>query len=106
DREADERQALTALNAAIAVPVPAAAVIADADPQVTAALRLATWAGLRLTAVDVANARLMLMAMLPNLAGLLARFAVGLARAGRRSGTRKPPGPDLPGGGWGLSCGR
>ncbi len=66
DREADERAALTALNAAIAAPVPTVATIADADPQVTAALRLATWVGLKVTAEDVVNLRLALMAMMPN----------------------------------------
>jgi hypothetical protein len=34
----------------IAAPIPAAAAIGDADPQITAALRLATWAGLKVTA--------------------------------------------------------
>ncbi len=58
DREADERTALAALNAAIAAPVPTVATIADADPQVTAALRLATWAGVKLTRDDVVNLRL------------------------------------------------
>ncbi len=45
DREADER---TALNSAVAAPLPTVARIAGADPKVTAALRLATWAGLGL----------------------------------------------------------
>ena len=58
---------------------PVAASISTADPQVTATLRLATWAGLKLAAVDVVNARLALMAMLPNIAGLVLMFGVALA---------------------------
>lgn len=80
DREADERTALVGLNSAVAAPVPTAANIAGADPQVTAALRLATWGGLGLHADDIVNLRLALMALLPNLAGLLLAFAAGLAR--------------------------
>jgi hypothetical protein len=79
EREADERTALGTLNAAIAAPVPPAPIIATADPQVTAALRLTTWAGLKLTADDVVNLRLVLMAMLPNIAGLVLMFGVALA---------------------------
>jgi hypothetical protein len=83
DREADERVALATLNSAIAVPVPAAATIADADPQVTAALRLATWVGLKVAVTDVVNARLALMALLPNIAGLVLAFGMGLAQSRR-----------------------
>ena len=79
DREADERAALAALNAAIAAPVPVAPTIATADPQVTAVVRLTTWAGFRLAADDVVNLRLVLMAMLPNIAGLVLMFGVALA---------------------------
>jgi hypothetical protein len=79
EREADERTALATLNAAIAAPVPPVPTIATADPQVTAALRLTTWAGLRLAADDVVNLRLVLMAMLPNIAGLVLMFGVALA---------------------------
>jgi hypothetical protein len=85
DREADERQALAALATAIAVPVPTAATIAEADPQVTGALRLATWVGLGLKTDDVKNVRLALMALLPNIAGLLFAFAMGLVRPVRAS---------------------
>jgi hypothetical protein len=84
DREADERQALAALATAIAAPVPTAAAIAEADPQVTGALRLATWAGLGIKTDDVKNVRLALMALLPNIAGLLFAFAMGLAQPKRR----------------------
>lgn len=78
EREADERAALGRLSAAIAAQIPTPATIADADPQVTAAIRLATWAGLPIREADVVNLRLALMAMLPNIAGLLLAFAVGL----------------------------
>jgi hypothetical protein len=81
DREAEERQALAALADAIAAPVPAVPTIAaDADPQVTAALRLATWLGLKLAPDDVVNFRLGLMAVLPNIAGLVLAFGVALRR--------------------------
>ena len=52
--------------------------IADADPQVAGAVRLASWAGLNLTAVDVGNLRLAMMGLLPNLAGLVLAFGVAL----------------------------
>src|SRR5262245_30040084 len=84
DREADERTALQALNTAIAMPLPTVATIADSDPQVSAALRLATWAGLRLEAVDVANVRLLLMVLLPNISGLVLCFGLAMAQ-GRRA---------------------
>ena len=61
-----------------AAPVPTAATVADADPQVTGAVRLASWAGLKLTAVDLGNLRLALMSLLPNLAGLVLAFGVAL----------------------------
>jgi hypothetical protein len=69
---------MTELQAAIAAPVPAVATIADADPQITGALRLASWAGLNLTAVDIGNLRLAMMGLLPNLAGLVLAFGVAL----------------------------
>jgi hypothetical protein len=71
DREADERAAIAALASAIAAPVPAFATIADANPQITAAVRLARWAGLKVTAEDFVSVRLTLMATLPNMAGLV-----------------------------------
>ena len=83
DREGDERVALDALKKAIADPVPTVASISVADPQVAAALRLATWLGLKPTADDILNLRLALMAILPNVAGLLIAFATGLARPPR-----------------------
>src|SRR5262245_5174557 len=81
EREADERTALQAVNSAIGVAVPAVAIIADADPQVTGALRLATWAGLPVRADDVTNLRLVLMVAVPNLAGLVLAFGLALRRS-------------------------
>jgi hypothetical protein len=80
DREADERTANVALTAAIAAPVQGAAPIADADPQVTASLRLAKWAQLPVGADDVSNLRLVLMIAIPNLAGLVLAFGLALGR--------------------------
>jgi len=71
---------MTELGATIAVPVPTAATIADADPQVTGAVRLAQWAGLSVTATDIGNLCLVLMALLPNLAGLVLAFGSALRR--------------------------
>jgi hypothetical protein len=45
----------------------------------TAVVRLTTWAGLRLAADDLINLRLMLMAMLPNIAELVLMFGIALA---------------------------
>jgi hypothetical protein len=81
EREMDERTALAALTAAIASPMPPVATIADADPQVTAALRLVRWAGLKLTTDDVVNLRVALMAVLPNIAGLVLGFGSALRRS-------------------------
>jgi hypothetical protein len=75
-----EQVRMTELTAAIASPVPTAATIAEADPQVTGAVRLATWVGLGVTATDIGNLRLALMALLPNLAGLVLCFGVALRR--------------------------
>ena len=83
DREADERVALGALAKAIAEPVPNVASISAADPQLQAAWRLATWFGLKVTPDDIFDLRLVLMAILPNVAGLLIAFATGLARPPR-----------------------
>jgi hypothetical protein len=63
------------------VPIPPVATTADADPQVTAALRLVRWAGLKLTTDDVVNLRLGLMAILPNIAGLVLAFGSALRRS-------------------------
>ena len=75
-----EQARLSELTAAIALPVPAAATIAGPDPQVTGAVRLARWVGLGVTAIDISNLRLALMALLPNLAGLVLCFGMALRR--------------------------
>jgi hypothetical protein len=80
DLEHVEQARMAELAAAIAAPVPTAATIADADPQVAGAVRLAQWAGLGVTAIDIGNLRLALMALLPNLAGLVLCFGVALRR--------------------------
>lgn len=80
DLEHAEQVRMSELAAAIASPVPIAATIADADPQVTGAVRLAQWIGLGVTAVDVGNLRLALMALLPNIAGLVLCFGMALRR--------------------------
>jgi hypothetical protein len=54
---------MSELAAAIASPFPTAATISDPDPQVTGAVRLARWVGLGVTATDVGNLRLALMAL-------------------------------------------
>jgi len=79
--EQEEQARLTELAAALALPMPAAPRVADADPQLAGALRLARWAGLRATADDLSNLRLALMALLPNLAGLVLCFGVALRRS-------------------------
>ena len=76
--EQDEQARLTELAAAVALPLPAAPLVADADPQLAGVLRLANWAGLDVTADDLGNLRLALMALLPNLAGLILCFGVAL----------------------------
>ena len=76
--EQEEQARLTELAAALAVPLRTAPPVADADPQLAGVLRLANWAGLRVTADDLGNLRLALMALLPNLAGLILCFGVAL----------------------------
>src|SRR5262249_40369873 len=78
----DERLALAALADAIAAPVPAGlSISADADPQGSAALKLAKWLGLEVTADGVGNLRLALLALLPNVSGLVLAFAFALRRS-------------------------
>jgi hypothetical protein len=79
--EREEQARLTELSAALALPLPATPRVAEADPQLTGALRLASWAGLRATADDLSNLRLALMALLPNLAGLVLCFGIALRRS-------------------------
>jgi hypothetical protein len=71
------------LQSAIAAPVPTVPTIADADPQVPGAVRLASWAGLSLTVVDIGNLRLAMMGLLPNLAGVVPAFGAALYRERR-----------------------
>jgi hypothetical protein len=78
DLEHAEQIRMTEVQAAIAMPVPTVPTISDADPQVTGAVRLAQWVGLKLTAIDVGNLRLALLGLLPNLAGLVLAFGVAL----------------------------
>jgi hypothetical protein len=78
DLEHIEQARMTELQSAISIPVPTAATIADADPQVAGAVRLASWVGLNLSAADIANLRLALMGLLPNLAGLVLAFGMAL----------------------------
>jgi hypothetical protein len=85
DLEHAEQGRMTDLAAAIALPIPPAVTIADADPQVAGALRLAAWAGLSLGEIDVANIRLALMGVLPNLAGLVLAFGAALRSRHRGS---------------------
>ena len=85
NREADEGAAMATLNTAIAVPVSPAPTIAAPDPQVTAVVRLTTWVGLKLSADDVMNLRLVLLAMLPNISGLVLMFGLALASPVRRT---------------------
>jgi hypothetical protein len=73
-----EQARMSELQERISVPVPAAPTIAEADPQVAGAVRLASWAGLNLTGTDVGNLRLALMGLLPNLAGLVLAFGAAL----------------------------
>jgi Tfp pilus assembly protein FimV len=79
-----EQARMSELQSAIAAPVPTVPTITEADPQVAGAVRLASWAGLNLTATDVGNLRLALMGLLPNLAGLVLAFGVALRGAATR----------------------
>ena len=79
--EQQEQARLTELATALALPPPAAPRVAEADPQLAGALRLASWAGIGATADDLSNLRLALMALLPNLAGLVLCFGVALRRS-------------------------
>jgi hypothetical protein len=79
DREADERTALAALNAAIALPLPAAVTIAAADPGGEAAATTLSWLTLgyvHAMAADIERAWIAGRAIMPALAGLLLSVAV------------------------------
>jgi hypothetical protein len=89
--EQEEQARLTELSAALTLPLPATPRVADADPQLSGALRLASWAGLRATADDLSNLRLALMALMPNLAGLVLCFGVALRRSPSPPVGTQPP---------------
>jgi hypothetical protein len=55
-------------------------IYSDAEPQITTAVRLVTWVGLKLTADDVVNLRLALIATLPNVAGLVGAANAAMMR--------------------------
>jgi hypothetical protein len=79
DREADERTALAALNAAIAAPLPLAPAIASADPGGDAAAANLTWLSggiVHATAGDIERVWIAGRAIMPALAGLLLSMAV------------------------------
>jgi hypothetical protein len=54
--------------------------VSSADPQMTAGVRLATWAGLPVAPTDLVNLRLVLMVAIPNLTGLVLAFGLALRR--------------------------
>ena len=79
DREADERVALAALNAAIAAPLPLAPAIASADPGGDAAAANLTWLSggiVHATAADIERAWIAGRAVMPALAGLMLSMAL------------------------------
>lgn len=83
EREAEERAALAALDRAVTVPIPIAATIGAADPQIEAATHMAAWLSRGLVAPsagDVQMLRLLGVALMPILGGLLVAFGVGLAQ--------------------------
>lgn len=75
-READEREALSALRTALAMPLPIP--VGASDPQAVAAHRLASWAGFTVSSNDVVNLRLALLTLVPNLAGIVLAFGLAL----------------------------
>jgi hypothetical protein len=79
DRETDERAALAALNAAIAVPLPSMASISAADPGAEAAAANVSWASfglLKATAADIERTWITGRAVMPAFAGLLLSMAI------------------------------
>ena len=79
DREADERAALAALNAAIAAPLPPAPAIASADPGGDAAAANLTWLSggiVHATAANIEQAWIAGRAIMPAFAGLLLSMAI------------------------------
>jgi hypothetical protein len=79
DREADERTALAARNAAIAAPLPLAPAMASADPGGAAAAANLTWLSggiVHATAADIERAWIVGRAVMPALAGLMLSMAL------------------------------
>jgi hypothetical protein len=79
DREADERAALAALNAAIAAPLPLAPAMASADPGGDSAAANLTWLSggiVHATAADIERAWIAGRAVMPALAGLMLSMAL------------------------------
>jgi hypothetical protein len=79
DREADERTALAALNAAIAMPLPPTVSISASDPGADAAAANVFWASfglLRATAADIERTWITGRAVMPAFAGLLLSMAI------------------------------
>jgi hypothetical protein len=79
DREADERTALAALNAAIAIPLPPSMSISAADPGAEAAAANVSWVSfglLKATAADIERTWITGRASLPAFAGLLLSTAI------------------------------
>jgi hypothetical protein len=79
DREADERTALAALNAAIAIPLPPTVSISAADPGAEVAAANVSWASfglLKATAADIERTWITGRAVMPAFAGLLLSMAI------------------------------
>jgi len=79
DREADERTALAALNAAIAIPLPPTVSISASDPGAEAAAANVSWVSfglLKATAADIERTWITGRAVMPAFAGLLLSMAI------------------------------
>jgi hypothetical protein len=79
DREADERVALAALNAAIGMPLPLSSVVGSADPGGDAAAANLVWlsgGAIHATAADIERIWIAGRAVMPALAGLILSMAV------------------------------
>jgi hypothetical protein len=79
DREADERTALSALNAAVVTPLPPTVSISAADPGAEAVAANVSWASfglLKATAADIERTWITGRAVMPAFAGLLLSMAI------------------------------
>jgi len=79
EREADERTALAALNAAIAMPLPPTVSISASDPGAEAAAANVSWVSfglLKATAADIERTWITGRAVMPAFAGLLLSMAI------------------------------